>query len=219
MPVLLTGDSSMIVIPMSYSPATVARRFAVLEEVRIRNLVYQVIFDSDTPFAAVIEAVPVTINGALRHKVVATLELRRRPQLEGVLVESFWEDSDVAQIEGVVVEGSLRHIGLATLMYETLAIQGGITLLSDNEQYQGGKALWRRIARQSHLLQVFVLDTDAGRYYPFDGERIRYDGKGIPEAEIWSEHPNDCRHAVVLVAENGGWRDSSVQELTRRITA
>lgn len=202
MPVLLRGDSNMPVMPMTFSPSAVARRFEVLKEVTIQDTLYQVLFDRKTPFAAVIEATPSIVNDELRHKVVATLELQRRPQLEGVLVKKFWEDCDVAQIEGVVVDGAMRDVGLATFVYETVAIEAGITLLSDNEQYAGGKALWQHIARQSKDLVVFILDTDSARYLPFDGDRIEYDGKSIPESEIWSEHPDTSKHSVVLVAES-----------------
>ncbi len=202
MPVLLKGDSKMAVIPMSYSPGTVARRFSILDGVTIQGVLYQVIWDSKTPFAAVIEAAPSVIDGDMRHKVVATLELQRRPQLEGVLVRKFWEDSDVAQIEGIVVDGIVRDVGLATFVYETVASKAGVVLLSDNEQYEGGKALWQHIARRSSELKVFILDTDTAQYYPFDGERVCYDGKSIPESEIWSEHPDRSKHGVVLVAES-----------------
>ncbi len=202
MPVLLKGDSKMAVIPMSYSPGTVARRFSILDGVTIQGVLYQVIWDSKTPFAAVIEAAPSVIDGDMRHKVVATLELQRRPQLEGVLVRKFWEDSDVAQIEGIVVDGTVRDVGLATFVYETVASKAGVVLLSDNEQYEGGKALWQHIARRSSELKVFILDTDTAQYYPFDGERVCYDGKSIPESEIWSEHPDRSKHGVVLVAES-----------------
>ncbi len=202
MPVLLKGDSKMAVIPMSYSPGTVARRFSILDGVTIQGVLYQVIWDSKTPFAAVIEAAPSVIDGDMRHKVVATLELQRRPQLEGVLVRKFWEDSDVGQIEGIVVDGTVRDVGLATFVYETVASKAGVVLLSDNEQYEGGKALWQHIARRSSELKVFILDTDAAQYYPFDGERVCYDGKSIPESEIWSEHPDRSKHGVVLVAES-----------------
>lgn len=202
MPVLLKGDSKMAVIPMSYSPGTVARRFSILDGVTIQGVLYQVIWDSKTPLAAVIEAAPSVIDGDMRHKVVATLELQRRPQLEGVLVRKFWEDSDVAQIEGIVVDGTVRDVGLATFVYETVASKAGVVLLSDNEQYEGGKALWQHIARRSSELKVFILDTDAAQYYPFDGERVCYDGKSIPESEIWSEHPDRSKHGVVLVAES-----------------
>ncbi|MEC9750034.1 hypothetical protein RCU45_13545 [Escherichia coli] len=192
----------MAVIPMSYSPGTVARRFSILDGVTIQGVLYQVIWDSKTPFAAVIEAAPSVIDGDMRHKVVATLELQRRPQLEGVLVRKFWEDSDVAQIEGIVVDGTVRDVGLATFVYETVASKAGVVLLSDNEQYEGGKALWQHIARRSSELKVFILDTDAAQYYPFDGERVCYDGESIPESEIWSQHPDRSKHGVVLVAES-----------------
>jgi hypothetical protein len=129
----------MAMMPMSYSPDTVARRFTVLEEVIIRDTLYQVIFDADIPFAAVIDVTPFIHHSGFRHRVVATLELQRCPQLEGILVRSFWETGALAQVEGVLVEGALRDIGLATLIYETVVNKAGITLLSDNEQYEGGK--------------------------------------------------------------------------------
>ncbi len=104
----------MAVIPMSYSPATVARRFSILDGVTIQGVLYQIIWDPKTPFAAVIEAAPSVIDGDIRHKVVATLELQRRSQLEGVFVRKFWEEQDVAQIEGIVVDGAVRDVSLAT---------------------------------------------------------------------------------------------------------
>lgn len=146
-------------------PATVARRFSILDGVTIQGVLYQIIWDPKTPFAAVIEAAPSVIDGDVRHKVVATLELQRRPRLEGVFVQKFWEEQDVAQIEGIVVDGAVRDVGLATFVYETIVTKAGVVLLSDNEQYEGGKALWQHIARRSTNLKVFILDTDSARYY------------------------------------------------------
>ncbi len=34
------------------------------------------------------------------------------------------------------------------------------TLISDFEQYEGGKMLWQKIARESDQIAVFVLDTE-----------------------------------------------------------
>lgn len=36
-------------------------------------------------------------------------------------MRKFWEDNDVAQIEGIVVDGTVRDVGLATFVYETVA--------------------------------------------------------------------------------------------------
>ena len=118
----------MAVIPMSYSPATVARRFSILDGVTIQGVLYQIIWDPKTPFAAVIEAAPSVIDGDVRHKVVATLELQRRPRLEGVFVQKFWEEQDVAQIEGIVVDGAVRDVGLATFVYETIVTKAGVEI-------------------------------------------------------------------------------------------
>ncbi|ENO4798354.1 hypothetical protein ACBO47_003476, partial [Escherichia coli] len=75
-------------------------------------------------------------------------------------------------------------------------------LSGDSGGQSRGKALWQHIARRSTNLKVFILDTDSARYYPFDGDRIFYDGESIPESEIWSEHPDRNKHGVVLVAES-----------------
>ncbi|MGC6563889.1 hypothetical protein ACP0G2_26830, partial [Escherichia coli] len=85
----------------------------------MQGVLYQIIWDPKTPFAAVIEAAPSVIDGDVRHKVVATLELQRRPRLEGVFVQKVWEEQDVAQIEGIVGDGAVRAVGLATFVYET----------------------------------------------------------------------------------------------------
>nr|WP_237761944.1 hypothetical protein [Escherichia albertii] len=117
-------------------------------------------------------------------------------------MRKFWEDNDVTQIEDIVVDGTARDVGLATFVYETVASKVGVILLSDNEQHEGGKALWQHIARCSSELKVFILNTDTAQYYPFDGEHVCYDGKSIPESEIWSEHPDRSKHGVVLVTES-----------------
>ncbi|MCV4861155.1 hypothetical protein OFB63_34415, partial [Escherichia coli] len=78
-----------------------------------------------------------------------------------------------------------------------------------------GKALWQHIARRSSELKVFILDTDAAQYYPFDGERVCYDGVSIPESEIWSVHPDRSKHGVVLCRlSNYGFSDQNNPMLT-----
>jgi hypothetical protein len=50
-------------------------------------------------------------------------------------------------------------------------------------------------------LQVFVLDTNEGKFYPYDGTKIRYDGICIPESKIWSVHPDESLQGIILIAE------------------
>ena len=202
MPVLNKGDSNMAIMPMSYSPSTVQRRFEIIDEFRLGSATFLIIYDSKIPFAAVIDAGPSDINGDMRHRVIATLELARREHFEGLSVKEFWQDSEALQIEGVVVQEVMQGFGLATRMYERLILTQGITLMSDNYHYESGKALWQNIAAKSRQVQVFVLDTDKGVFYPYDGSRIRYDGVCIPEGRIWSIHPDDTHYGVILIAEN-----------------
>lgn len=203
MPVLNKGDSNMAIMPMAFSPSTVRRRFEVVDEFTLGSGTFLTIYDSKTPFAAVIDASPSDIDGDVRHRVVATLELCRPERFDGILsVKEFWQDSDALQVEGVVVQGSMQGFGLATRMYETLVLQKGITLMSDNTHYEGGKALWQHIAAKSKKLQVFVLDSDEGIFYPYDGTKLRYDGACIREEDIWSVHPDTTHYGVILIAED-----------------
>lgn len=204
MPVLTKGDSNMIVMPASYSPATVARSFKVIHEFELAGRPLQVIYDEGTPRAAIINGKTENINGTERHRVIASLDLTRRQTIgdDVIAVERFWQDPEIMQVEGVCVEPGARDKGLATLLYETLINQCGLILMSDNEQYDGGKMLWQKIARESSEIVVFVLDTDRGAFWPYDGSKIIYDGGSIPEEKIWSTHPDKTHWGVVLVAES-----------------
>ena len=69
MPVLTKGDSQMIVMPTTYSPSTIARSFKLVDEFELSGRVLHVIFDSQTPRAAIIEADIETFDGVPRHRV------------------------------------------------------------------------------------------------------------------------------------------------------
>lgn len=204
MPVLIRGDSRMIVLERSYSAAALARRFEIIDEIRFNNIDMLIVYDEKIPFAAIVEAqTKLDSRGEKRHHVVATLELVRRASGDEILdVSQFWEDEQVFQIEGVVVNPEMRDFRLATLLYETLVIKKNLTLMSDHDHYAGGKALWQRLARDSNDLVVFVLDTEKGQFYPYDGTEMRYDGMSIPESAIWSQHPDKTRHSVVFIAQS-----------------
>ena len=203
MPLLNKGSSNVIILPQSYSQATIARRFEVLRELRVDGAVCQIVYDDDVPLAAVVRKEPADINGQLRHEIIATLEMVRRSEFDDLItVGKFWQESEALQIEGVVVNAPLRNRGLATAIYECLVLNKNIVLVSDNYHYESGKALWQSIARTSEQLNVFVLDAEEGNFYPYDGERVRYDQQSIPEAEIWSVQPDEARLGIVLVAED-----------------
>lgn len=204
MPVLIRGDSNMIVMPLSYSASAIARSFEVIEEITIAEKRYLIIFDKKTPRASIVKAELEDVSGEPRHVAVAMLELNNQKAIGDnvISVERFWEDSSVLQVEGVCVDRRYQEIGFATQLYEALVLKCGVILMSDNTQYEGGKALWQKIAKSSNALSVFILDSDAGLFFPYDGTKAIYDGISIPEEKIWSVHPDVEHFGIVLIAED-----------------
>lgn len=193
----------MIVMPSTYSPATIARMFEMVEEFELGSRVVQIVYDCQTPRAAIIKADIELFNGVPRHRIIATLDLQRRAGTTRDIftVMHCWEDANVVQAEGLCVTPTERNKGLATRLYEALVLRCGITLMSDFEQYGGGKKLWQKIARESDQIAVFVLDTEQGAFWPYDGTRVIYDGGCIPETRIWSASPDLQCYDVILIAE------------------
>ncbi|MCU5775366.1 hypothetical protein N5923_22340 [Erwiniaceae bacterium BAC15a-03b] len=121
----------MIVMPQSYSPGALKRRFRIIEELMIRDKAFFIIYDEKAPLAAIIKAELSDVNGEARHEVVARLDLVRRDQCDEVYsVRDFWQNTDALQVEGVVVVTAERDEGLATKLYESLVLKEGITLIS-----------------------------------------------------------------------------------------
>lgn len=196
----------MVVYPISYSPAALERAFEISGTTEILGEPALIIFRRDKTAAAIIYAEPtLDDNNELRHLVVAKLDLvprkSSRQEESIVAVKRYWEAKAVTQVEGVVVESPARDTRVATTLYEHLILAKDLILMSDHEQYSGGQGIWRRIARSSKHVKVFVLNTENGHFYPYDGERVCYDGESIPESEIWSLSPDESRRGIVLVAE------------------
>lgn len=194
----------MIVMPTTYSPMTVARSFQIVETFVLSGRMLHAIYDDQTPRAAIIEADVDEFDGIPRHRVVAALDLQRKADLgkDIIAVARCWEEATVLQVEGICVAPSERDKGLATRLYEALILQCGITLMSDVDQYDGGKMRWQKIARESDNITVFVLDTERGAFWPYDGTKVIYDGGCIPEERIWSPSPDSSCRGVVLIAED-----------------
>lgn len=102
----------MIVMPTTYSPMTVARAFRQVEEFEISGRLLHVIYDPKTPRAAIIEADIEIFEGVPRHRVVAALDLQRKPtlvsdfdQYDGGCIpeERIWSLSPDQKCRGVVL--------------------------------------------------------------------------------------------------------------------
>ncbi len=201
MPMLCEGDSNMIILPSAYSLATIERRFERLNSVQFAGIEADLLWDSERLMAC---AVSKNVIDTDRRQVVASIEMQKAGHLFGketLSLSRYWEQ-DPCQIQGVVVLSNYQEYGLATLMYETLVLELGMVIVSDNEQYAGGKALWKHIAQRSERLKVYIFDSEAKTFFPYkDEERICYDGANVNDEDIWSLEPDQAKYAVVLIAE------------------
>lgn len=135
----------MAVIPMSYSPATMAREYRKIGETTVNGRAVDIYIHNDRHHAVAVYGEPDDINGDLRHVIVAKIDLKSRQsedETETILaVIGYYElETTPLQVEGVIVTKRERNVNVASALYKAL-INDGIVLVSDNVQFPGGKAL------------------------------------------------------------------------------
>lgn len=88
----------------------------------------------------------------------------------------------VLQVDGVVNFYEASHSkGLVVGLYKLLATQH--VLISDNIHYQGGQAVWEKLARVADDFSVLLCNNGE---IVMDGERpLRFNGENYPKSEIW----------------------------------
>ncbi|MFJ5365036.1 hypothetical protein ACIPR9_07940 [Pectobacterium punjabense] len=162
----------MAILPMSYSPATMAREYRKIGETSVNGRAVDIYIHSERHHAVAIYGEPDDVNGDLRHVVVAKIDLKSRhsnDETETILaVIGYYENlqlvgDSLAQVEGVIVTKRERNANVASAMYKAL-INDGIVLVSDNVQFPGGKALWARMARKEVGIQVFYSTQNSVRF-------------------------------------------------------
>ncbi|WP_238550800.1 hypothetical protein [Dickeya chrysanthemi] len=151
-----SGSFDMAILPMSYSPATMAREYRKIGETSVNGRAVDIYIHNDQHHAVAIYGEPDDVTGDLRHVVVAKIDLKSRnsdDETETILaVIGYYENlqpmkAHSVQVEGVIVTKRERNATVASAMYKAL-IHDGIVLVSDNLQFPGGKALWARMARK-----------------------------------------------------------------------
>lgn len=183
------GNREMITmapITFSYSEETVKREFDIVSNFYISNQQYWVIIKKNRSFAAVgYFGNPPENKAEVRLIVVAQADFKDTLEL------SFFNELDVdaknvRQIDGVEVYDNKKMSGIGSRFYFALA-QYGFVVISDNFQYLGGKALWKKIAASANREKCAVFVIDEG--VPFSdesGDLIRYDGANISDDQLWS---------------------------------
>lgn len=189
----------MIVFPNVYSLATIERRFELVTTFQFAGIEAELMWDKERLIASVISTQVVDDD---RRQVIASIEMEKTEYMhqDALAVERYWQQ-EPNQIRGVVVENNYREFGLATAMYEALILEKGMVIVSDNDQYEGGKALWKHIAKKSDKLAVHVYNEEIHSFYPFDMDfATKYTGENINDDLIWSIDPDKTKWHIVLVA-------------------
>lgn len=128
-------------------------------------------------------------------EIIGDVKFKHNQTISGL--KSFPADDKILQVNTVVVEPSFRTFGFGFYIYLTLA-KAGYMIVSDNTQYIGGKALWKKIAAKvlKDDYAVYVLDHGEVRLDD-KGDPIVYDGSNIDDAELWSESIDKNTHSLL----------------------
>ena len=107
---------------------------------------------------------------------------------------------NVVQVDRVEVAEGRANQGLMSEVYKMLADKGFV-LVSDNVQFEPAQALWKKIASDSGYV-ILIADVDHGFFKDRNGEIIQYNGKNIPDQDIWSSGSQDEGYYRVFVLTN-----------------
>lgn len=118
---------------------------------------------------------------------------------------SFFNEIDVSaknalQVDGVEVYDAIKMRGIGSQFYFALA-KYGFVIISDNFQYLGGKALWKKIASKADSENCAVYVINEGEpLTDEDGDLINYDGNNLDDDELWApiDVPVNDRKKYVL---------------------
>jgi hypothetical protein len=92
------------------------------------------------------------------------------------------------QVDLVVVnDAKLARGGYGAQLYISLVTKLGLSIISDNTQYKGGKELWKKLAAGQKGYIINIIEDGVVR---MDGNQpFVYNGTNLPDDELWSARP------------------------------
>jgi hypothetical protein len=93
------------------------------------------------------------------------------------------------QVDSVRASNEVVNMGLAGALYIVLA-RYGFTIVSDFTQYNGGKALWKKLARESEARKyvVRVWDDEVSDWIKdTTGVPIKYNAANLVDEQVWKD--------------------------------
>lgn len=137
------------------------------------------------------------IDNAEAFETILFLEFKSSNTL--VNVPPYIDETLLLQVNKVHTLEKWRGVGLAMFAYATLAEMGYI-ILSDEDQYTAGKALWKSMAAKAKLSSytINIINTLSGYLTDRAGRPIAYDARNIDDAQIWTKN-NDFSGRYILL--------------------
>lgn len=114
---------------MTHSPAAIERVYQLLGSITSAGSQLNIYLHKNLILARAIRAEPEDVNGQLRHRVVASLDFKTRPE---ATVISYFESPELQ--EPAFVAEQLRAMTVAS----------GISLVRDDERYPRARSFWER---------------------------------------------------------------------------
>jgi hypothetical protein len=134
-------------------------------------------------------------DGAHGLDVIGNVDFKPTTILSGR--RDFTIPKSVLQVSLVEIVPKRQSRGWGLYLYTALA-EAGYVVVSDNTQYIGGQALWKRIASDTlhNKYRVYIIKN--GEPLTNDaGNLIEYDGSNIDDAQLWSTNSD---HKYTLFA-------------------
>lgn len=93
------------------------------------------------------------------------------------------------QVDLVVAnDPKIARGGFGAQLYISLVTKLGMTIISDNTQYHGGKMLWKSLAgtQKGYIINIIA---DGVPMQDANGKPFVYNGSNLPDDELWSARP------------------------------
>jgi hypothetical protein len=134
-------------------------------------------------------------------KIIFILQFRKQ-----ITLNAYPKDIDkrkLLQVEKIITSSRFRDNGLGLFGYQ-LALKQGFNILSDTTQFDGDKALWKKMARLSQVkdYSIVILDSDRGYKKDTKGSIIEYDGTNVHDDDIWTYGQDYSVEDILLFMRN-----------------
>lgn len=108
------------------------------------------------------------------------------------------------QVNTAYTHADYRGKFLAGALY-ILLVRYGYSVVSDFEQYNGGKGLWKKMAKEAEMRKfvVRVWDDETEDWKKNEhGEIMKYDASNLDDEQVWKDISRNCEPTTLLVLQS-----------------